>query len=112
MKSCFDGYLTSECKNCEFWCDGSDPNKGIGCGTPYPIDHCEYFNKMSKEEEKKWTGKRIGMKTCNACRFRYVSLIGNKAWKCTQFRNIKRFNIAWLHGWFCKYFVAESEDRS
>ena len=53
MKSCFDRYLTSECKNCEFWCDGSDPNKGIGCGTPYPIDHCEYFDRMCKKEEKK-----------------------------------------------------------
>ena len=52
------------------------------------------------------------MKACNTCRFRDVSLTGNKAWKCKQFGNIKRFNIAYLHGWFCKYFKAESEGRN
>ena len=56
------------------------------------------------------------MKTCNTCRFRDVSLTGNKAWKCKQFGNnlfgnIKRFNIARLHGWFCRYFKAESGDK-
>ena len=51
------------------------------------------------------------MKTCNTCRFRSVSLTGNKAWKCKQFGNVKRFNIAWLHGWFCKYFKAESKNK-
>ena len=51
-----------------------------------------------------------GMKTCNTCRFRCASLTGNKTWKCKQFGNVKRFNIAWLHGWFCKYFAEESEE--
>ena len=48
------------------------------------------------------------MKTCNTCRFRNVSLTGNKVWKCKQFGNIKRFNIACLHGWFCKYYMDDS----
>ena len=52
------------------------------------------------------------MKTCDTCKFRSVSLTGNKTWKCKQFGNIKRFNIACLHGWVCKkYFKAESEDN-
>ena len=50
------------------------------------------------------------MKTCNTCRFRNVSLTGNKVWKCKQFGSIKRFSIVCLHGWFCKYFKAESEE--
>ena len=50
------------------------------------------------------------MKNCNTCRFMCVSLTGNKLWKCKQFGKVKRFNVAWLHGWFCKYFKAESED--
>lgn len=54
----------------------------------------------------------FGIKTCNTCRFRGVSLTGDKAWKCKQFGNVKRFNIACLHGWFCKkYFKVESEER-
>lgn len=52
MKSCFDGYLTPECAECSFWCNGEDLTKGIGCNVPFPIDHCEAFNKMCKEENK------------------------------------------------------------
>ena len=48
------------------------------------------------------------MKTCDTCRFRGVSLTGNKTWKCKQFGNIKRFNIACLHGWFCKHYMDDS----
>lgn len=50
MKSCLEGYLTPECANCPFWCNGEDMTKGIGCNGPFPIDHCEAFNKMCKEE--------------------------------------------------------------
>ena len=39
-----------------------------------------------------------------------VSLTGNKLWKCKQYGKVRRFNIPMLHGWFCKYFKAESED--
>ncbi len=49
------------------------------------------------------------MKSCKNCRFRDVSLTGNKLWKCKQFGNVKRFSIEWLHGWFCKRFKKESE---
>lgn len=46
MRSCLDGYLTPECADCPFWCDGSSKSKGIGCGVPFPIDRCEAFKKM------------------------------------------------------------------
>lgn len=52
MKSCLDGYLTPECANCSFWCNGSDLSKGIGCSVPFPIDHCEAFKKMTESEEE------------------------------------------------------------
>lgn len=52
MKSCFDGYLTPECANCPFWCNGEDRTKGIGCNIPFPIDHCEAFNKMYIKENE------------------------------------------------------------
>ena len=52
-----------------------------------------------------------GMKTCNTCRFRSVSLTGNKVWKCKQYGNVKRFNIAFLHGWFCKYFKQKVRNK-
>lgn len=55
MKSIFDGYLTPECAKCEDWLDGSDPEKGYGCGCHHPIDLCPHFSKMKKEEEE---GKR------------------------------------------------------
>ena len=51
MKSCFEGYLTEQCKNCPDWRDGTDGT--IGCATHYPIDLCPHFAKMYKEEEKK-----------------------------------------------------------
>ena len=48
MKNCFDGYLTDACKTCEFWCDDET---SIGCGAPFPIDHCEPFSEMYNKEE-------------------------------------------------------------
>ena len=57
MKSCLEGYLTPECANCSFWCNGSDPSKGIGCGVPFPIDHCEAFKKAFEEEENDNAGR-------------------------------------------------------
>lgn len=52
MKSCLDGYLTPECKNCPDWADGTD-NRGIGCATHHPIMWCPAFAKMYEEEESK-----------------------------------------------------------
>lgn len=49
MKSCFDGYLTEACETCEFW---KNTEKEIGCCVPFPISHCEHFEKMQKEHEK------------------------------------------------------------
>lgn len=49
----------------------------------------------------------VRMKTCETCRFRSISLTGNKTWKCKQFGTVKRFNIAWLHGWLCKHYFNE-----
>ena len=51
MKNCLDGYLTPECANCPFWCDGSDKSKGIGCNVPFPIDHCDAFRKEYEKEQ-------------------------------------------------------------
>ena len=50
MKNCFEGYLTSKCKECEFWRDGST-NGEIGCACPFPIDHCEAFSKEVESQE-------------------------------------------------------------
>lgn len=50
-KSCFDGYLTDGCAECPDWCDGSDPTRGIGCGTCMPIMWCPHFAKMVEEDE-------------------------------------------------------------
>lgn len=55
MRSIFDGYLTDGCKNCPDWLDGSDPNKGYGCGTHYPIDWCPHFAKLMEEDNKRWS---------------------------------------------------------
>ena len=59
MKSCFDGYLTDDCKTCVYW---KNNKYEIGCCCPFPIDHCESFkaledkdramNEMSSEAEK------------------------------------------------------------
>ena len=54
FRCCLNGYLTKECANCPDWCDGSDPKRGIGCGTHRPIAECEAFSKMVNEEYKKW----------------------------------------------------------
>lgn len=53
MRGILDGYLTGGCKNCPDWLDGSDPNKGYGCGTHYPIDWCPHFAKMMAEDNKR-----------------------------------------------------------
>ena len=51
-KSCFDGYLTDECKNCPDWKD-RDNNDGVfGCATKLPIMLCPYFKKMLEQDEK------------------------------------------------------------
>ena len=52
------------------------------------------------------------MKSCNTCRFISVSLTSDKKWKCKQFGKIKRFNVPWLHGFLCKYFKAENEEKT
>ena len=44
MKSCFEGYLTSKCKDCEFWKNGTT-DKELGCACPFPISYCEAFSK-------------------------------------------------------------------
>ena len=49
------------------------------------------------------------MKSCNNCRFLGTSLTGKKLWKCGMHGTVKRFNIPWLHGWFCKYYREDSE---
>lgn len=46
MNSCVNGYLTEACPICPDWSDGSD-QRGIGCCTPYPIDHCSFFRRAS-----------------------------------------------------------------
>lgn len=50
MKNCLDGYLTEECKDCEWW---KNDEKSVGCSTPYPISNCETFSRAEKEENKK-----------------------------------------------------------
>ena len=47
MKSCFHGYLTEACSICPDWSDGADPQRGLGCCTPYPIDHCAFFRRAT-----------------------------------------------------------------
>lgn len=49
--SVFDGYLTDDCKDCEFWSDGPFDSFGIGCCYPGPIDNCESFYKMRMKLE-------------------------------------------------------------
>lgn len=63
-KSCFDGPLTEECKDCMYWSNGDKEWKNhtiitvpmgegyIGCGANFPIDECEAFHKMWEEEQK------------------------------------------------------------
>lgn len=51
MKSCFDGYLTEECKTCSFWADGRGDS--VGCAVPFPIGDCPAFARMADKEEKK-----------------------------------------------------------
>ena len=43
MNNCFEGRLTPECATCEFW---KDTDTIIGCVAPFPIAHCEAFNKQ------------------------------------------------------------------
>ena len=48
MTNCFEGYLTSKCKDCEFW---KDTNEEIGCGCPFPISHCEAFSQEGEDRK-------------------------------------------------------------
>lgn len=50
-RSCFYGYLTPECANCEDWRDGSNMKDGIGCACHFPIMQCPHFAKMCSEQE-------------------------------------------------------------
>jgi hypothetical protein len=52
MKNCFEEYLTNGCKKCEFWADGSDPERGIGCASPFPIMHCPDFAEQYEKDQK------------------------------------------------------------
>lgn len=44
--------LNLNCKGCEFSCNDEHSS---GCGAPFPIDHCEVFNKAMEEESKRRT---------------------------------------------------------
>ena len=48
-RSCFDGYLTDECKDCPDWKNGDNDDGIIGCATRLPIMLCPYFKKMYEE---------------------------------------------------------------
>ena len=48
MRNCFDGYLTPACATCLDWCDGSDPERGLGCGCHFPIAWCDAFSQMTR----------------------------------------------------------------
>lgn len=50
-KSCLDGYLTEGCETCEYWEDGSNLDKGLGCNCNFPIMWCAHFEKMYNENE-------------------------------------------------------------
>lgn len=50
MKNCLEEYLTSKCKYCEFWKDGTT-NEGIGCACPFPISYCGAFSKENEDKE-------------------------------------------------------------
>ncbi len=52
MKNCLVEYLTSKCKVCGFWKDGTT-NEGIGCASPFPISHCEAFSKENEFQKGK-----------------------------------------------------------
>lgn len=41
------------------------------------------------------------MKNCKNCYWCQISLSTHHMWKCKLYPK-KRFNLAWLHGWFCK----------
>lgn len=51
LKSCFDGYLTEHCAECEDWHNGEDGC--VGCATRQPIMECPHFAKMMEDESKK-----------------------------------------------------------
>lgn len=48
-KNCLEEYLTESCRNCEFW---RNDETARGCACPFPIMHCEAFEKMYNEAEK------------------------------------------------------------
>lgn len=53
LKSCFDGYLTPACKDCQYWSDGDKSGLGIGCNAPMPIIECVRTLQRSNENEEK-----------------------------------------------------------
>lgn len=54
LKSCFDGYLTPACKDCQYWSDEDKPGLGIGCNAPMPIIEClrAAMQRSNEDEEK------------------------------------------------------------
>lgn len=55
-RSCLDGYLTDDCRNCPHWQDG-DVKTGFttyirGCTAPYPIMLCSAFEKQFTKDQK------------------------------------------------------------
>lgn len=52
MRNCLEEYLTPDCAACEFWADGSDPMRGIGCAAPFPIMHCESFAEQYEKDQE------------------------------------------------------------
>lgn len=53
MNNCFEGYLTPACATCECWMDGSDPERGLGCASHYPISWCPHFVDEEQKEALK-----------------------------------------------------------
>ena len=62
FKSVLEGYLTEECKECEYWKDNSTE---IGCFCPEPIDHCDAFREM-KEKDKYFATSMESLKIAEA----------------------------------------------
>ena len=80
-RNCLEGYLTDHCGKCEYWLDGSIPDRGIGCGCPFPIMECSYFAKMCEEDER----KEKELKIQNI--MRYLSLVCKQAAKVENRNN-------------------------
>lgn len=52
--NCLEGYLTPACASCPDWADGTNPNRGVGCASHFPIMDCPHFRNACEEEEKKY----------------------------------------------------------